>query len=339
MYFATILDKNYITRAQVMYDSLFNTAKENLTLLFVFCLDDLVFEYFENKDKIQVIKLRELELYFPNLKIAKTTRSYVEYIFTLSPFLPLYILKKFEYVNRITSIDADLYFLSNPNIVIDRLQSFEIAITPHSFPNELMHLENHGKYNVSFQSFPRTENGIACLSYWAKSCIDFCGDEIDEFGRYADQKYLDNWFNMFDHVIDFPFPQIGLAPWNIKKLNLKNDIFSKGNVVFYHFHDFKIRSKFHSIIGLENYNLTNISYIILKLYITYWKKLRLFGHVTDNSFKRHSDNINKHLFLRDIKNKPILFRFLHSGIYIDFRNVINPFYIIMKKLYVKIIKS
>lgn len=339
MFFATILDKNYITRAQVMFNSLIESSNNDFGKLFIFCLDDNVFEYFKTTKKIHVIKTSDLEEYFPELLIAKSNRSFIEYIFTLSPFLPLYILKNFPFVNRITSIDADLYFLSNPGIIIHSLNSEQIGITPHSFPNELKFLEKHGKYNVSFQSFPRTDNAFSCLHYWAKSCIDFCGDEIDEFGRYADQKYLDNWFNMFDHVVDFPFPQIGLAPWNIKKLNLKHDIFSKENVVFYHFHDFKIRSKFHSIIGFENYNLTNINYIILKLYITYWKKLRLFGHVTDNSFKRHSDNINKHLFLRDIKNKPTLIRFLHSAIYVDFRNVLNPFYIIMKKLYVKIIKS
>ncbi len=339
MYFATILDKNYITRAKVMFNSLVETSGNKVSKLFIFCLDDYVYDYFNDNDKIHVIKASELEVCFPELIKAKSNRSFVEYIFTLSPFLPLFILKNFPYVDRITSIDADLYFLSNPELIIGSLNSVQIGITPHSFPNELKFLEKHGKYNVSFQSFPRTNNAFSCLYYWANSCIDYCGDEIDEFGRYADQKYLDNWFNMFDHVIDFPFPQIGLAPWNLKKLNFKHDVFENGNIVFYHFHDFKIRSNFHAIIGLENYNLTNINYLILKLYINYWNRLSLFGHITDISFKRHSDNVSKYIFLRDVKNKPILIRFFQHGIYVDFRNFLNPFYKIIKNIYAKINKS
>ena len=334
MFFATILDKNYITRAQVMFNSLIESTNNDFGKLFIFCLDDNVFEYFKNTEKIQVIKTSDLEEYFPELLNAKSNRSFIEYIFTLSPFLPIFILNNHQYVKRITTIDADLYFISTPAKILNLLNNDEIGITPHSFPEELIHMEKHGKYNVSFQSFPRTENAIACLNYWAKLCIEFCGDEIDEYGRYADQKYLDNWKSMFSNVIDFPFPQIGLAPWNLKKVNNNIIINRKKNIVFYHFHDFKIRSNFHSTIGLVNYNFKEINNTILQLYTTYWNKLCYVGHKTDNTFKRHSDNIFKYLFLRDIKNKPILIKIFNISFYLDLRKYLNPLHKIIKRIYV-----
>jgi hypothetical protein len=324
MYFATILDKNYITRAHVMLNSLIETTNNTLDTLFIFCLDDFVYDYFQKKDKVCVIRIKDLENQYPELILAKSNRTFVEYIFTLSPFLPLYVLNKFPNIERITTLDADLYFISNPNEVINSLKNFEIGITPHSFPPELSYLEKHGIYNVSFQSFPRTDNAISCLNNWAKSCIEFCGDEIDEFGRYADQKYLDNWNKIFHGVVDFPFPQIGLAPWNIKRI--ENQINTNQNIIFYHFHDFKIRSKFHATIGLVNYNYLRIQKPFLKLYQKYWNKLTELGHKTDNAFKRHSDNKSTFLFLRDLKNKPVLIRLMRTCFYFDFRSLLNPIY-------------
>ncbi len=324
MYFATILDKNYITRAHVMLNSLIETTNNNINTLFIFCLDDLVYDYFQKKDKVCAIRIKDLENQYPELILAKSNRTFVEYIFTLSPFLPLYVLHKFSNIERITTLDADLYFISNPNVVLTNLKNFEIGITPHSFPPELSYLEKHGFYNVSFQSFPHTDNAISCLNNWAKSCIEFCGDEIDEFGRYADQKYLDNWNKIFNGVVDFPFPQIGLAPWNIK--SIANQINTNQNIIFYHFHDFKIRSKFHATIGLVNYNYLTIQKPVINLYLKYWNKLSELGHKTDNAFKRHSDNKSTFHFLRDLKNKPVLTKLMKTCFYFDFRSILNPIY-------------
>ena len=45
------------------------------------------------KKDIQLISLKEIEEKYLQLKYAKKNRQIVEYYFTLSPFLPLYILK------------------------------------------------------------------------------------------------------------------------------------------------------------------------------------------------------------------------------------------------------
>ncbi len=218
-YYATLFDKNYLSRGKVMLQSL-QDQTHNQSVLFVLALDQTAAELAAKWPNTRIVQIHDLEAFFPNLLEAKANRSFVSYIFTLSPFLPLYILQKHPEISRITTLDADLLFLNSPEKVLESLGDEKIGITQHGFPEEQKHKEIYGKYNVSFQSFPNTQNGLACLQSWAEDCLDFCGDYIDEKGRFADQKYLDFWSEKFHHVVDFP-PTIGLAPWNLKEQQLQ----------------------------------------------------------------------------------------------------------------------
>ncbi|ETR65601.1 MAG: hypothetical protein OMM_13997, partial [Candidatus Magnetoglobus multicellularis str. Araruama] len=83
---------------------------------FVACLDDVTFDIIKrlNIPKLIPIPLIELENKDTELLRAKQSRSLVEYYFTLSPILPLYILNNFKEVDVITYLDADLSFYSHP---------------------------------------------------------------------------------------------------------------------------------------------------------------------------------------------------------------------------------
>ena len=180
-------------------------------------LDDFVAKHYNSLENIIVISITDLENEFPELFNIKSSRSNIEYIFTFSPFLPKYILKKFSYINRITTLDADLFFMSSPIDEINNLGVDGIGITLHDFPDQIKSLEVYGHYNVSFQSFPNTINGLNCINDWAEKCLNYCSDKLNENGDFADQKYLDNWKSDFKNVHDFPKGIIGLAPWNLKK--------------------------------------------------------------------------------------------------------------------------
>ncbi len=314
LYFATLFDENFLARGLALYGSLLKHSKNNF-FLFVLALDNRVpekLETFISSSNVKVIKLEDIELYYPELKLVKGSRSKIEYYFTLSPFLPSYILANFPNVNRITSLDADILFFSDPNIIFDHYVDADILITPHSFPNELKYLEDFGKYNVSFQSFKRTDNAVRCLDKWKSDCINFCSDYFDSVNnRFADQKYLDSWENDFDKVVPIDLSSSGLAPWNIAKYKIElfdNKIFVDGKpLIFYHFHHLRFLNRFQIVHGLEKYNaFHSVSNKAVKfIYKTYIQVLA-------NSTFSNSINVLRYNFSN---TKPFWKKLLQSGPY------------------------
>jgi hypothetical protein len=108
--FCSYFDKNYLSRFLVLKDSIdvFKTEYN----YFVLALDNFV-EDFLKKTKfknIQVISLKDLEQEYKDLLIAKNNRDLIEYYFTLTPFLPIYIFEKFKSTN-ILYVDSDFFFI------------------------------------------------------------------------------------------------------------------------------------------------------------------------------------------------------------------------------------
>src|SRR5687768_12114064 len=128
LHFATLFDKNYLDRGLVLYDSLNKHCKD--FALYILALDEFTFNYFEANgqyEKVILIRLDEVEEYDPELKNIKPGRSIIEYYFTLSPSLPLYILNKFQ-PDHICTLDADILFFNNPVVLFECLTEYEIVI-------------------------------------------------------------------------------------------------------------------------------------------------------------------------------------------------------------------
>lgn len=301
LYLTTYFDKNYLSRGLVLYNSLkkYNQEFE----LYILCLDDFTHDYFlKNKStykEIKLLKLNEIEENDFHLIEAKSNRSRIEYYFTLSPCLPLFLLKKYN-LPHICSLDADILFLDNPKKIFDKLNDYSIIVTPHKFSKELLHLEKYGIFNVSFQIFKNNSIGLECLNEWKKDCINWCGDEFDKINdRFADQKYLDKWSNLFpNELYSLNDNTSGLAPWNINNyaITKKNDEFYSNNekIIFYHFHHFKILSKKWATNGFNEYKVNSQSNLDL-LYLYYWNlienKNNNLGINQDNSTRYKSNSL------------------------------------------------
>lgn len=300
-YFATFFDKNYLARGLVTINSIIATRSSEKYYFYILALDNEVEEYFKDSENIGIISMNDLESTFPELLVAKENRSYVEYLFTLSPFLPLYIFKQGNDIHRITTLDADMLFLFSPTYIIDKLGDKGIGITLHDFPKQIQYLEKFGKYNVSFQSFPNTDNSLACLKKWSKDCISYCGDNINSDGNYADQKYLDKWHDDFSDIFDFDCGEVGLAPWNVSKYKLKwngKELLANGRkVVFFHFHGFRILSENIIRHGLENYNKNFSTTEVKELYKMYWNLLMSYNQSKDSEVSRFEITKGKNLII------------------------------------------
>ena len=285
LYFTTFFDFNYLPRALVMIHSLKECTGP--FRMYVLCLDEKTEAYFRDNpmEEVITIPLSKLEE-DAALVQAKANRSRVEYIFTLSPALPLYVLEHFPEVDRITSLDADLCFYSNPEVLFRSGKS--IYISPHRFSEANRRLEKYGKYNVSFQSFRRDDEGLACLRKWKADCLEWCKDVL-EGERYADQKYLDAWPALFKSLEVIQHKGACVATWNLDRspVSKNQDVYFVIDepLVFYHFHG----------VRKNRFNMYKLSiYDYCKSIGEYEKELYV-------NYISHMQQMQKNLETREIK--------------------------------------
>lgn len=307
--FATLFDYNYLSRGLCLIDSLEKVLRNNYQL-FILALDENTINYFlaHPDPKITIITLQQLEDNNPQLLVAKENRSQIEYYFTLSPILPLYILANFPTCKRITTLDADIYFFNSPEELFKAYDEEAILITPHDFSPKIAHLAQYGTYNVSFQSFPHIPNSLAILADWKNKCLAWCKDYFDpETGYFADQKYLDDWPKNFKNVKSVMEKTCGRAPWNISSTMLSNDggkfKVDGQPLLYYHFHNLRINGNYITH-DLQNYDLSELSAPIKKMYTTYIKKLSFYnaqvGLLNDKNVIRYNANGKKKSFFNFI---------------------------------------
>lgn len=286
MNFVTFFDKNYISRGLVLINSI--SQHEKKYKFYIIALDQTIHKYFNSNSKkypnIICLSINEIENVYPELEGIKKERKLIEYYFTLSPLIPLYILKKYN-VDHICSLDADIKFYSSPKPIFNYLKNHSIIITPHKFSSENKKMEQYGKFNVSFQIFKNNQHGLNCLEKWKKQCIEWCKDEYDYKNyRYADQKYLDTWpieYNNEVKILDDS--SSGLAVWNANnydfRINEKKQFISNGEkVIFYHFHYFRNINKYLIINGFERYNVKSTK-ALDKIYIEYWENIKKYNFI------------------------------------------------------------
>lgn len=262
--YCTVFDKNFLAKALALYNSVSARHKEPFRH-FVLCLDKESYEILVemNLPNVRIVKLSEIE--DKALLEAKSDRSFREYCWTLSSVFTDWVLQQYNDTETISYLDADLYFFESPESVLrpllDTASKYSIIITPHNLPDKEKSKERAvGKYNVGMVSFKNDTEGRSALNWWSGKCIEWCYD-IVEPDRYADQKYLDRFPEMFAGTFITTGKGIGLAPWNIK--NFKDKIQEKDNkilidkdpLIYFHFSSFNIyfpRSRF-----LPNGSLTS----------------------------------------------------------------------------------
>lgn len=272
----TYFDSFFMTKGMALYESLIEHADD--FCLFVLCLDDTVYRMCQSKDdsRLRPILLNELEECYSELLNVKGTRKKIEYYFTVTPFLPLFILKNYPDFKSVIYVDADMYFFSSLEAIYDELGSASIMINPHDFSPAKKKLEVNGIFNVGLVFFKNDSNGLACLNWWAKRCLEWCYDKPDG-DRFADQKYLDKWPQLFEDVKVCSNRGISAGPWNmhsglVSEENGKVMVGDESLVVF-HFHGLqKITEKIYdpnfAVFG------TDLSKVIAsKVFIPYIKKL------------------------------------------------------------------
>lgn len=241
--FCTLFDSNYLFKAMVTYRSLARHCPSfHLT---AFCFDDEVKTIVDRMElpNLSTVSLSELEAFDPELASVKADRTPVEYCWTATPALPLYIFETRSDVDETTYIDADLMFFADPEPLFEEMGDASVLITPHRFAPEVMHHAINGLYNVQFLTFRRDEQGMSALTWWHERCIEWCYHRLED-GKLGDQKYLDDWPERFAGVHVLEHKGGGLAPWNITRYDVRasreGPRVDDDPLIFFHYHRFSM---------------------------------------------------------------------------------------------------
>lgn len=228
-----------------MYESLIQHTSD--FHLYIFAFDDTAYNVLIKLalPNITVIPLNEFE--DSELLKVKPTRSIAEYCWTCTPSTILYCIQKYG-LDNCTYIDADLFFYSDPKVLIDEMGANSVLITAHRYTPEYDQTAESGKYCVQFTTFRNDEKGMKVLNWWRYECLKWCYAKCED-GKFGDQKYLDDWTTRFEGVHELAHIGGGVAPWNLQQYDFSkknNTIFLREEgkernvaLVFFHFHHLK----------------------------------------------------------------------------------------------------
>lgn len=240
-YYCSYFDRNYLIKGIALISSLNRVSRTPFTLYAV-CLDELTRVILERMalPNVVAVPLHKVEENDEDLLAAKKNRNTVEYYWTLTPSVLLWLFERRPEVRLITYLDADLYFFSDPEPIFGELGDDSLLIHEHRFPESARELEKYGKYNVGLLCFRRDEVGLEVLKWWRERCNEWCYCIVQD-GKFGDQLYLDDWTERFRRMHVLEHPGAGVAPWNHIQYRFHSlpggaVAVDDSELIFYHFH-------------------------------------------------------------------------------------------------------
>jgi hypothetical protein len=237
-HFVTLFDQAFLAMGLALHRSLQAQVGSGRFMLWMVCMDEEVEASLRqlNLADVTLIPLREIET--EALLAVKPGRSRGEYCWTMTPFAPSAVMQRAPQAERVTYLDADLYFFDAPQILFDEFEQSgkHVLITDHAYAPEYDVTAKSGRFCVQFMTFRRSEPGLKVLHSWQAQCIEWCFARYEP-GRFGDQKYLDEWPTKFAgevHVLRQV--ERTLAPWNASYFAARGPL----RPVFYHFQGFRL---------------------------------------------------------------------------------------------------
>lgn len=311
-HFVTLFDNNYLPIGLALYHSLM--AHSQPFHLWVLCMDELAEQNLLRLalPSISLIPLREIE--DEHLLSVKHLRSRGEYCWTLTPFAPKFVFDRDPQVDRVTYLDADLFFFDSPRLLLDEFEQSgkHVLITEHAYAPRYDKSRVSGRFCVQFMTFRRTSEAMKVMNWWQERCLEWCYEK-PEADKLGDQKYLDQWPTLFGEDVHILIQKDKtLAPWNIRFFEQQGG--GRVNPVFYHYHGFRIISS-DRVLLYSGYRIGNAFEAIYQPYLACL--LKIFALMRKLEIPIPSLPLRKDLYSRCL----ILKRRIFNGIgYANFFN-------------------
>lgn len=231
-HYVTLFDSNFLPQGLALHESL--VRHSGPFTLWVLCMDDKAKRILDRLTKPEIRSVAVSEIETPQLLTIKQQRSRVEYCWTLTPMTPKIVFDRDPSVERVTYLDADMFFLKNPEPIHQEFQASgkSVLITDHAYDAVNDRASASGQYCVQFMTFVR-DKSEAVRQWWEARCLEWCFARCED-GKFGDQKYLDDWPSRFaDQVHVVKQLEVFLAPWNAGR-------FHYSNAIAWHFHALRL---------------------------------------------------------------------------------------------------
>lgn len=234
-HYVTLFDSLFLPQGVALHASLRRHAGD--FTLWILCMDDRAQQILERLalPGVRLIPIAQAET--EELRRVKPTRSRGEYCWTITPFTPRMVFERDPSVQRVTYVDADLWFRQAPQRLLAEFETTgkAVQITEHGYAPEYDFAGNTGRFCVQFMTFVR-ERSERVREWWADRCIEWCFARLDE-GRFGDQKYLDDWPERFAGDVHVLSPADAIqGPWNASRR-------APSRAVAYHFHGLRLLAR------------------------------------------------------------------------------------------------
>lgn len=241
--FCTLFNSVYLSRGMAMYQSLCDHCDD--FHLYVFAFDNATYEFFAREKLPHITPVSLAEFEDEELLRVKPTRTAGEYCWTCSSSTIYWVLNHYN-VEHCTYIDADLFFYSNPKVLVDEMGANSVLITEHRYTPCYDQTETSGRYCVQFVTVKNDKRGREVITWWRERCLEWCYNRMED-GKFGDQKYLDDWTERFDGIHVLQHLGGGVAPWNMQQYTYElcnGRVYGKEKksgtlfpLVFFHFHN------------------------------------------------------------------------------------------------------
>lgn len=290
--FTTVVSSCYVYKFLAMQESLNQHCKNYQ--LFALCIDEETYRLLKKIPLKNVTLLNLSDLENDKLFAAKNNRNYHEYCWTLKPFILNYVMKEYDDTRYFAHLDADLFFFSSPEQIIDEAPKASLILTDHNNSDEFLHTyDTSGRYNTGFVCCKNDLTSYLAVEWWLEKCLEKCCIIADpQKGLYGDQRYVERWPELFRDVHIVNSKGANVAQWNIKgfsvnekagKIRIDND-----NLIFYHFSGL-------SIISINEFNLSTFYKIddepLKLIYMPYIKALSNKIKIIHGIYPKFKDGI------------------------------------------------
>jgi len=209
-------------------------------------MDEDTFRILEEAKLDNLILNKLIEIEDNHLLSLKSIRKAEEYCWTLKPVYLMYLLGR-NNIDRLTYIDADLFFYDDPERILEKSNNCSVLLSEHDCNSDIKYVEEDvGRFNAGIVSFKNNFRGRNCLNWWKQQCIKWCYNTT-ETGQFGDQKYLEEMPERFNDVRPIDVAGVNIAPWNDEKYKIcikKGKLFiNEDRLILYHYCGFRVIDK------------------------------------------------------------------------------------------------
>lgn len=249
-HFVTVFDSAYLLQGFALHRSMQRHIPS--FRLWVVCVDEDAHRMLNALQLPSVTALALADLELPELRAVKESRTRGEYCWTVTPFAPRFVFEADPEVGRVTYVDADLWFRRAPTEVFREFEASgkQVLITDHAYAPEYDQSAIAGQYCVQFMTFNRGASEPV-RKWWEERCVEWCFSRYED-GKFGDQKYLDNWPEMFAGQVHVHADKSSfLAPWNASCIPY-------GRSVAFHFHGLRIFKGYKVLKNSVGYSIPRV---------------------------------------------------------------------------------